>query len=646
MPLLPGNTDFYTTSRAHFVGVKMPKGSDPLRRLLPAPQSLVRGKGFIEVPRGDILAPRISEVSIAHAAASGERVRWWRLESGASVPRPLPPSGGARGPGERPLVSPAGSEAFVIESGPRGVDIVSPSTLGLRHAAQTLSQVATEDGREGMARVPALRIEDGPATPIRFLGGWGLWRAHPLRAAIDLAAQAKANRVLYNAWGWIPGDRVLKEDAHLVAYARDRGIELVFELRRMSFGRDYTVANPACRGSILQTFLEAQEAGFRSFGILFDDVPWETARDECALAREVHETLSVRAGGGPPEMFCCPQHYWYPGQMNASWTGRANEEEAARQRAYLETYGQLLPPDVHVYIANYWNDHPARYQEALKAEFTDLVRRRPIFFDNQVINDYRAGAVLPFALAHRPRDFADHYAGYYLNCGRPLEAYGPTALTALSYAWGPERYDPQQAMGSALAHLLGPGTAAVAPAARGWSLLRDVVEEWSGGDSTAVNHYQTISAQLQSGARGAEDIHRWRDALCAARGAWLEALGAATGRTTEAGVAALLAMVRGTFRIDRDLELLAELARRRGAGSAPGGKASLEARFAAHRRDTIRAIADLLPPAPNLAPLLDSPGLLSPGESQAWSWVEYFLTGSTLKSLTAIEERWTAVERE
>ncbi len=479
-----------------------------------------------------------------------------------------------------------------------------------------------------------VQTADERPVPIRFLGGWALHRGDGLRDAIDLASAAGANRVLYNGWGWTPNERVRPGDAELTEYARARGVELVFELRRMSFGTRFDIREP---GAILSVFDDAVASGFRVFGFLFDDVPWETADDECGLIAAIDARLTEHLGE-PPELYCCPQFYWNPGEMNSAWTGRADAAEIERQARYLETYGRRLPPNVRIYIANYWGGHPPGYESALDREFTARVGRKPIYFDNQLINDYRSGALLPVPLVARPRDFADHYAGYYLNAPRPFAAFAPAIASALVYASSPGTYDPATAMGRSIEWLYGPSNVRVGLAREAFELTAQLATEWAGGVHTAVDHYRTIWSQLRDGSRGSADIAEWRRTLGSARRLWTDAAEEETESLSAVGLQSLRELARGSTRLERDLDLFS-------AYLGTESNASFGRSFDAVADEALAAVGELLPRAPGLGSLLrrfaefpsttGAAALPEPANSPAWSWVEYFYdnTGRSLRRL-------------
>lgn len=584
---LPTNTDFYSSRPCPYPGVKLPSAAAP-HLVFPVPSR------WTTVARESCQLELVERLTV-----NGDEIERKLSAAGAPVPEH--------------------SEGYALAQCDDRMVLASRSRLGLCRGRATLEQLGGVDS--------SLAISDAPATEIRFLGGWALWRTHGLATAIEIARAFKANRVLYNGWGWIPGDKLTPEDAWFVSNAREHGIELVFELRRMSFGREYKISEAASRHRILECYERAADCGFRSFGLLFDDVPWETADDECRLAADVLERVHARtsASGGEPELFVCPQFYWYPGQMDGAWKGRAGAEETIRQREYLETYGRLLPSTAHVYIANFWGDHPERYESELRAQFTELVRRKPTFFDNQLINDYRHGAIYPFALHSRPKNLGYEYAGYYLNCGLPISAYAAPAATALGLAWNPADYNAEEAMGSALRWLHGARGDRAVIVARGLNRLQTLANAWAGGNYTAVSHYATLWRQIHERKASVAELDAWRAGVRAIREDWVAAIRAPAPDARRESLEGLLALVRDSFKLECDLELFHAY-----ASSSPAS--TLETKFDRARRAARDAIGAILPPAPGLEPLLRDPSSLPPLSAQAWSWVEYFFR-NTEKSL-------------
>jgi hypothetical protein len=521
-------------------------------------------------------------------------------------------------------------EAYVLrvepESAGHPITVVANSALGLFRGATTFANWIESD--EAGVVASCGRVVDAPLVDLRILGGWALCRGERLREAVDVAALGKANRALYNAWGWVPGDRLTDEDAHFVQYARERGVELIFELRRMSFGKDWPLADR--REEVFDVFRAAVERGFRSFGFLFDDVPWESADSECDFLVELWSVLST-ALGAEPELYACPQYYWNPGQMSISWTGPAEREERELQRRYLETWGRRLPVGIRVYIANYWSDTPSDYAKRLRDEYSDLLGRKPIFFDNQLINDYRLGVVLPFALRGRPADFADHYEGYLINAPRPLDAQMTSILSSLAYAWNPRGYSSGssgscsgssgQAHGAAIALEYGSQAAAMQQVFEGLGALAN---SWADQQWTATNHYRTLW-QLEKRERLSRDrIGAWAsklDDLEEELSSVLSELDRFAPTRVRRGVSSILGSVR---RLRTDLEVFDHYVTARETGHL----AAFSDLARRARRVALRSVIEILPPLPGLELLVEAEdGTLARRTSErfgASSWIEYF----------------------
>ena len=126
----------------------------------PAPASMVEtGAGFtvdgevaVYVPAGDAEARRAA-VFLTDALA---RARGLRLAVHEGAPEP----------GRKAIVlrrdGPAGDEAYRLETGPGGATISAAKGAGLFYGAVTVWQLLTQDGDQGPAVVPGLRVEDAP----------------------------------------------------------------------------------------------------------------------------------------------------------------------------------------------------------------------------------------------------------------------------------------------------------------------------------------------------------------------------------------------------------------------------------------------------------------------------------------------------
>ena len=361
-------------------------------------------------------------------------------------------------------------EGYRIDATSEAIAVTAGTEVGLVWGAATARQLLLS-GPNGL-QVATGVIEDWPVVPLRMLAGWGLYRAHHMEWAIEVAIEGKFNRVLYNWWTATADETLGRREAELTAMARRHGIELVLELRRQALGPGFSLSDTHAIATLLRHYDDAVDRGFKVFGFLFDDTDHDPFADEFALLRTIVDHLTDRLGE-EPEFYFCPRFYWFPGQMDYSWMGaaqpaaddggpsmtpmlgatapRSMDEAIDRQEQYLREMASALPARTNVYLANWWSSTPDSWRQEVQDEWTGPVGRPPVFWDNQQMNDYRAGVVLPIPLHQRPAGFAHALTGYTLNSSPPLSTYAPSSITAGAWAWNPDGYDAGGAFGAAIA---------------------------------------------------------------------------------------------------------------------------------------------------------------------------------------------------
>lgn len=407
----------------------------------------------------------------------------------------------------------AGEEGYHLTARATGMTVSAATSTGLVRGAATARQLVRRTG-DGLT-VRAATIDDAPTVPLRMLAGWGLYRSHHLDWAIEIATEGKFNRVLYNWWTATAEERMGRRETELVEAARSIGIELVCELRRQALGPAFSLENPASLEPLLAHYDDAVAHGFRSFGFLFDDTDHDRFEDELGLLRRIVDRITDRLGA-EPEFFFCPRFYWFPGQMDYSWMAaaaassdepsltpmlggaapRRADAARARQQEYQRLLRAALPARTEVYLANWWSGTPDDWAPQLDEEWTTPLGRRPVFWDNQQQNDFRAAAVLPIPLHQRPATFAEELRGYTLNSGVPMSAFATTSITAGAWAWNPGGYEAAEAWGAAIARLYGPAAPLVTDALAAWSaLLDDLLQPRTGTEQ----HYRGLLLAVRAG---------------------------------------------------------------------------------------------------------------------------------------------------
>lgn len=504
-----------------------------------------------------------------------------------------------------------GDEAYRLASTTDGMVLKGSVPTGLARAAATARQLFALDASGGID-VALATIDDSPTVPRRLLAGWGLYRSEHLEDAIEIAIEGKFNRVLYNWWTAGVEEKMSDTDGVLIDRARALGIEVVVELRRQALGPAFSPGDDDAVEVLLTHYDDAARRGVRCFGFLFDDTDVDSFEEEWALLGRI--TARCRAAAGEAiEFYYCPRFYWLPGEFDYSWMGgalgpmlggdepRSFEAAVDRQTEFLDGLGKMLDDDTLVYLANWWTGTPDGWESQLLEGWTRHVGRPPVFWDNQLQNDYRAAIVAPFAAHNRQAAFARALDGYCLNAPVPIAAHAPGAVTAGAWAWNPEGYDAGAALGVAVGRLFG---AAAVETLADWIAL---VLELLGDGAGLRTHYRALLAAANQGRAGI-----LRDQLRAA-GRRL-ALAAAATDATALGREGLLQIAGDARRLELELSI-AELPE----------SAELVAWL---EEQVVATLAARLPGVPGLAAIArSSPGLDTTSTFPGISWALHFVTG-------------------
>ena len=448
------------------------------------------------------------------------------------------------------IALPSEKESYALQIGEDRVILVSNDGEGLLRGVTTLVQSLSKD-REREICVPCGEIEDWPALPLRLLIGWVRSDRHP-REVIDFAFRYKFNRIFYGLWNWTTRERLEEEDRRMVEYARKHGIELMFQLSRLSFPDDFDATNTDHVNRVVTIYDEAVEAGFRSFGIMFDDQTLQSIEAEMNLTMSIHSRLEERLGKDFEFTFV-PEVYWVPGEL-PGWPPQPERAEEFRLKhiEYLQKLGASLPEGVEIYIANNWNDYPEGYAEVQEKEFNRLAQRKPIFFENQLVNDYRRSVILPFPVHNRPPEFATAMKGYGVNLPMPYSAYHPSVITCASLAWNPAGYDPPLAWGAALQQYF--GTERTHLVLEGLNQVNQLWIEWNHPYDSITSHYASLRDKLKKGLLSEELVHKWRQQLFSLKTMFTDALAKPGG-----GTEALQHYIEEMERLELDMGLLEDI---------------------------------------------------------------------------------------
>lgn len=448
------------------------------------------------------------------------------------------------------MVPPSQHESYALRISEDHVILAATEGEGLLRGVTTLVQLLSKD-REGELCLPCGEVEDWPSLPLRLLIGWVRSDRHP-KEIINFAFRYKFNRIFYGLWNWTSGESLGEEDQRMVEYSRKHGIELMFQLSRLSFPKDFDATKDDQVSRIVNLYEKAIETGFRSFGILFDDQTYQSVEAEMNLTLAIYRRLEERLGGNFEFTFC-PEVYWVPGEL-AGWPPQPERAEEFRLKhiEYLEKMGAALPEGVEIYIANNWNDYPEGYSEVQEKEFNARARRKPNFFENQLVNDYRRAIILPFPVHNRPQEFATAMKGYGLNMPMPYSAYYPSMISCGALAWNPAGYNPPLAWGAAVQHCFGNERTPLV--LEGLNSLNRLFVDWTQPHFPAANHYASLSAKLKDGTLSANAIVSWRKDLARLKSVFAEAL-----RKPGTGAEALQYYIEEMERLDLDMALFTDM---------------------------------------------------------------------------------------
>ncbi|MCC7355857.1 MAG: beta-N-acetylglucosaminidase domain-containing protein [Anaerolineae bacterium] len=525
------------------------------------------------------------------------------------------------------IIPPTQPESYALRIGSDHVVLIASEGIGLLRGVTTLVQLLAVD-RYGELYVRCGEITDWPELPLRILIGWVRSDPRP-REIIDLAFRYKYNRVFYGLWNWTSGERLTSEDRWLVEYARKHGVELMLQLSRLSFADGFDATNPQDVARVVAVYDEGVEAGFRSFGILFDDQTLQSVEAELNLTLAIYRRLTERLGNDFEFTFI-PEVYWLPGEL-AGWPPQPERAEEFRlaHTDYLQKIGAALPGNVEVFIANNWNDYPVGYAETQEKEFNALARRKPIFFENQITNDYRRSIILPFPVHNRPVEFATAMRGYGLNMPMPYSAYYPSMITCAALAWNPAGYDAGLAWGAALQQHFGAERAALV--LDGLNALNRLFVEWTQPYFPAASHYGSLHVKLKEGKLTVGLVQTWRARLGALKAMFCAAL-VKTGEGTET----LRYYVEEMERLDLDMALLADVIQTRAELAMlqpehrPASLAAYRARQEGRYHKLLSILAHRSPPTQRLQMMLlqsDGTSLFpnhKPSQIPAGWWLSYF----------------------
>lgn len=277
------------------------------------------------------------------------------------------------------------------------------------------------------------------------------WRRDERLAVFDWIAAAGMGAYVYGP----------KDDVHVRARWRvpydDAGLARLADLRAEAGARglrflvavapslDVTYSDGADRAALVARVDQLAGAGMRDLVLLFDDIPSvlpeadravfdSFAAAQADLANMVLARLHAMGGGS---VIFCPTEYC--GRMAGG---------DPRGSAYLRVLGERLDPAMGVF----WTG-PEIVSETIGAEHLaavgEVLRRKPVIWDNFHANDYDIRRVHAGPLGGRGRDLLPLVAGWITNPNNEAEANFPAIHTTGAYLRD-AGYEPARAIAAAV----------------------------------------------------------------------------------------------------------------------------------------------------------------------------------------------------
>ena len=231
--------------------------------------------------------------------------------------------------------------------------------------------------------------------------------------------------------------------ANLGAEARARDLAFLVAIAPCL---DVIYSDARDRAALLGRIDQLALAGMRDIVLLFDDIPsvlsdadlavFESfAAAQADMANRVLARLSDTGGG---RVIFCPTEYC--GRMAGG---------DPRGSAYLRLLGQALDPAIDVF----WTG-PEIVSETITADHlravAEVLRRKPMIWDNFHANDYDIRRVHAGPLGGRGRDLLPLVAGWITNPNNEAEANFPVIHTTGAFLTDPD-YAPETAIARAIA---------------------------------------------------------------------------------------------------------------------------------------------------------------------------------------------------
>ena len=231
----------------------------------------------------------------------------------------------------------------------------------------------------------------------------------------------------------------------LVSAARTNFVDFCFAI---SPGLSMTYSSEQDFATLTKKLASVGKLGVPCFALFLDDVPQELQNPQ---DRERFQTLAAAHASVINRLYEHLKAQAAENRLVVTPTTYTNEWGS---RDYIRELGAAVNPDVAMVWTGPQVASPAITLAQAK-EWGELLRRKPLVWDNFPVNDGRSWRVHLGPLRGRDARLAEAAAGMFSNPMNQLRASLIALATVADYLWNPAAYDPHRSLDNALADQYG-----------------------------------------------------------------------------------------------------------------------------------------------------------------------------------------------
>jgi len=332
-----------------------------------------------------------------------------------------------------------------------------PELLRLRPAELEAGLVPRPQGMRMAGDGLEATLADYPAFPVRGIveGFYGRTWSHGDRTDVLRFEGQHALNVYYygpkddlyqrQLWREPYPHREMNRLAALIRTAQENFVSFSFAV---SPGLSMIYSSDAEFRRLTEKFDSVEQLGARDFALFLDDVPEELVHPE---DREHYRTLAAAHVDLINRLYRHLQNMAPESRLMVCPTTYTN---AWGSRDYVRELGAGVGPRIDIAWSGTDVISPAITAEQAR-EWGELLRRKPVIWDNYFSNDERAWLLTLQPLRGRATDLASAAHGLFQNPMNQAHATLLTLETFADYAWNPAAYEPDASRAHAAASQFG-----------------------------------------------------------------------------------------------------------------------------------------------------------------------------------------------